>query len=73
MFTSKELDQIQSVIVQQSKSFLDSSSVDFTRLNDLILLLEKVDETRRKVWHQEKFGAYERLADTVFSSDDIPF
>lgn len=73
MFNSEELYKIQSSIVNDCKNCLSNSTIDFHSLNDLIFILKKVDNTRRETWHQEKFGPYEKIADKIFSSDDIPF
>ena len=48
-------------------------------------VLKDIDSRRRKMWHDEKFGIYEQIADealnnnysiesdTDFTMDDIPF
>ena len=69
--TSEDLMSIQTVLTRHLQSQLDQC--DFKEVSKLSLVLAKVDYNRREKWHKEKFGAYEKMADEVFTTDDIPF
>jgi hypothetical protein len=70
--TSEELDMIQAILTKKMIKELKKPMTDFDLVAKLSLVTGKIDEERRKVWNDEKFGAYENLA-KEFSPDDIPF
>lgn len=86
MTTSQTLDVIQKHLTTMLKTALDA--YDFDYAENLLSEIKTVDSNRRKAWHDEKFGAYENIADEVlnfppvikdedntndFCADDIPF
>jgi hypothetical protein len=70
--TSEELDMVQTVLTKKMVKELKKSMTDFDLVAKLSLVTGKIDEERRKVFHDEKFGVYEKIAEQ-FAPDDIPF
>lgn len=73
--TSKQLEQCQETLEHLAKREIDDPQTDYTKVNRLLKVIKDVDTLRRETWHDEKFGAYEEIADNVMqtNSDDIPF
>jgi len=70
MITSDNLKTIQTLLEATIASeFTNNPMTDYNAVNFLSEITEKIDNFRRKTWHDEKFGDYEKL----FCSDDIPF
>jgi len=70
--TSEELDMVQTVLTKKMVKELKKPMTDFDLVAKLSLVTGKIDEERRKVFHDEKFGVYEKIAEE-FVPDDIPF
>ena len=79
--TSAEMQAVQDYLTARLQMLIDTYQFD-----DAIELLQEIipiDSKRRKLWHKEKFGAYEQIADEAiklhkesvqeFTADDIPF
>lgn len=77
--TSTELDSIQKYLTAKLKKSL--KAYDFDAVVELAKEIKTIDRKRRKAWHREKFGPYERIVDNVlgmaagetFTTDDISF
>ena len=70
--TREELDMIQTVLTKKMVKELKNPMTDFDLVAKLSLVTGKIDEERRKVFHVDKFGVYEKIAEE-FIPDDIPF
>lgn len=73
---SEQLQELQDNLKDFIKNELDKPMIDFKTVLDTVKLLKKVDNDRRVAWNDEKFGAYDKIADEAFNlinSDDIPF
>jgi hypothetical protein len=72
--TSEELADIQAVLTKKIIKELKKPMTDFELVARLELVTGKIDEERRKVWNDEHFGVYKKIADQLLpDQDDIPF
>ena len=75
--TSQELQQAQNVLQELAKNEIDDPMTDYSKLANLMTVINDVDSLRREAWNEEMFGASEAMADeaiSAFDSDDnIPF
>ena len=82
--TSAEMDAVQKYLTAKAERKIDCC--EFDDAIELLQEIKEIDTKRRKMWHKEKFGAYEEIADETlklmsgyqeqkqeFASDDIPF
>lgn len=76
---SEQLQFIQKLLQREAIREIKKPMIDFEKLGELVPILESVETLRRKAWHEERFGAYEAMADEAlkhygeFAADYIPF
>ena len=82
---SNELMSAQEIIENIICELIKSPIKNWALIRQYQSALKDIDIRRRKLWHDEKFGVYEQIADEVlnnnysiesdtdFTMDDIPF
>lgn len=77
MIPSETLKQCQDTLEYLAKSEINEPATDYSKLKNLLEIIEQVDIKRREAWDDEHFGESDQIAnvifDTDFSADDIPF
>jgi hypothetical protein len=76
MLTSTDLQECQRVLEILTKAEIDQPMIDFKKIQRLMRIIKDVDEQRRILWNEEKFGYAEQIVDETLSTitdDDIPF
>lgn len=79
--TSAEIDAVQKYLTAKLEKHIQYYHFDEAKA--LLDEIKVIDVKRRKLWHKEKFGPYEKIAREAiklhkesvqeFASDDIPF
>jgi len=71
--TSEQLQKLQNYLTKTLIREIQDASCDFKKCIKLLKQIESLDIDRRDAWDTEKFGAYNDIADKMFTTDDIPF
>ena len=79
--TSAEADAVQKYLTAKLEKHVQY--YEFDEAKSLLEEIKEIDSKRRKLWHKEKFGPYEKIAREAIKlhkesskelvSDDIPF